>query len=228
MKNLAATVVLFGFLSLTSHCSLRSTDNSSALNQNKGVAQKHTIDETNGDEELRKQYVAMEKEVGRAARDLGLETLSESSNPRDEIRVWIGFGIIVPKCLVMTRIQDASEARFLAPKVRAGNAELDSKGDVVYAKNILAPPKSGWQKLYSFLNEQGISSPMRLVPDPHHIVDPDETYIVIEAHSGTAYSMVFFPKVAEETDAKKALAVCRTLESEFAINMGCGDSASSQ
>jgi len=183
---------------------------------------------TNGDPELRTQYLAMEKELGRAARKLGLENLSDSRDTPEEIRIWVGFGIILPTCLVLTRTGNASQATFVAPKLGADKAELDSKGHVIYAKNILGSPKSGWEGLHRFLKEQGIGSPMRLAPERHYTIDPDETFIAIEVRSGAEYCMVFFPTVDEETDAKKALGACRRLQSEFGINMGCGDSVSTQ
>jgi hypothetical protein len=223
MKLIAATVVLLGLLSCWTQCSFRSTNNSSALSENNGVGQKRPSEVVmNGDKELQTQYLAMGKELRRAARNLGLENLSDSAETRDEIRIWVGFGIILPTCLVLTRIRNVNDATFIAPKVRADKVEMDSKGNVIYAKTMLGPPKSGWEKLDGFLDEQGIDSPIRLSPKRHYTIDPDETFVVIEARSGTAYDMVFFPTVDEGTEAKKALGACRRLESEFGINMGCG------
>jgi hypothetical protein len=224
MKSLAATVVFFGFLSLASHCSLTSTDSSRALSQNNGAEQERKSDiGTNGGKELHQQFLAMEKELDRATRKLGLERLSDSVNTRDEIRIWVGFGIILPRCLILIRTPAISQAIFLTPRVRGGRADLDRNGDVIYQKQILNAPKSGWYNLGNFLHDQGIGSPLRLAQKRPYTLDPDEAFIAIEAGSGSTYSMVFFPTANEERDAKTALDTCRRLESEFDINMGCGD-----
>ena len=69
--------------------------------------------------------------------------------------------------------------------------------------------------------DQGIDSPLKLSLDNEHVVDPDEESIVVEVKSGTLYSMVFFSLSPGNADGRKVVAVCRMVEREFNVIMGC-------
>jgi len=173
------------------------------------------------DGDLRKQRLETEAALLEASASIGLTNLSDASDIQDEIRVCGGLcGSIYPQCLQITRTHNVNQATFFAPN---DMGKMDSKGGLIYERKILDPPKSGWGKLFSFLEGQGIGVPMRIEPERDHLIDPDETRIAIEARSGGAYSMVFFHMGNEQPNAKKALDACRRLESEFGINLTCKD-----
>src|ERR1700738_2075851 len=193
MKLTALIIAIVVFVFCWSQCSSNSKSDSKAISSNNSANQKPSPDVSEkGEKELRSQYEAMENEIRGASRRLGIENLSDSSGSVDEIRVWLGFGLIYPRCFILTNVQGVRQARYLAPKVIGGRAESDTKGDVVFVKNVVGSPKSGWDKLDGFLREQGIDSPIKLAAESQHTIDPDEQVIAIEVRSGTTYSMVFF------------------------------------
>ena len=230
MRLAAVIIALVVFVSWWSQCSSNSKSDSKAISSNNSANQKPSPDVgEKREKELRSQYEAMKNDIRRASRKLGIENLSDSSSgTTDEIRVWLGFGLIYPRCFILTNVQGARQARYLAPKVVGGRTKSDKKGDVVFAKNVVGTPKSGWDKLDGFLREQGIDSSIKLAAESQHTIDPDEQVIAIEVRSGSTYSMVFFHSGNEGMDAQKALNVCRRLESEFNVKMDCWDAVSIQ
>ena len=89
-------------------------------------------------------------------------------------------------------------------------------------KISLESPKSGWNEFAEFIKKQGIDIPMRLSLDDQYMPDPDEESIAIEAKSHGNYGMVFYTLSTKSEDGHKALEVCRRIQQEFGITLGCG------
>ncbi len=181
------------------------------------------------DDELNRRYQVMETEIKRASEKLAVENLKDSIDDRDEIRVWVGFGLTYPRCFILRFVQEKRQATYLTLRTVRRSAAVGEKVEGVVTKTPLGTPKSGWGEFEKFLKSQGIDSPIRLSQESsQYTPSPDGQRIAIEVKFGAAYSMVFFHLDNKGEDAQKALNVCRRIEQEFTIEMYCGVPASTQ
>lgn len=174
-------------------------------------------------EDLQRQYEAMQNAIKRESLELGMENLREhvtDSETETETRIWVGFGLAYPRCFILKNLNGKQKAFYVIPKKIVSKAAMDI--EVSMTKTVLDAPQSGWYEFERFLKSQGIDSPIRLSLDDKHLPDPDEESIVVEVKSGTSYSMVFFSLYTENEDGRKLLEVCRNIEREFNIKLGCG------
>lgn len=170
--------------------------------------------------ESKRRYEAMEGEIEAASKKLGIENL-KAIQGRDEIRVWVGFGVTQPRLFIL-KLSDEPQASFHTMRtLHQGNVErLDVPQGIP-----LSHPKSGWAEFENFLKQQGIDSPMRLSQESSdYLRSPDVQAIAIETKFGDKYSLVFFHLDNPSDDAQRALTVCRRIEHEFNVNMYCGTS----
>lgn len=154
--------------------------------------------------------------IKRESLQLKIGNLKDSqSKGGKEIRMWVGFGILVSRTFIMRELDGKQEALFITAK--PGNR----KGEITMAKFPLAPPKSGWNEFAEFLRNHGIDSPLKLSLDERHEPDPDEEAIAIEVKSDAGYELVFYLLSSKTENARKAFDVCQKIEQEFGIQMGC-------
>jgi len=139
-----------------------------------------------------------------------------------ETRVWVGFALMNTPCFILKDVNGQKSAVFISAKVSRPASASDRKPRVLPVHTVLSAPSSGWPEFDRYLKEQGVEYPLRFSFDNRHSGDPDEESIVIEMKSGANYSMVFFPLFTETADGKRALEVCRKIEQEFHIKLGCG------
>lgn len=159
------------------------------------------------------EYESMLRAIQRESKKLGLRSLSEAAaSSAPEVRIWVGFGLAYPRCLVL-KLDKGQEAAMFYTARRGKQTTITGSS--------LNPPKSGWAALKTLLKERGITSPLTFALDDKQIPDADEELLAIEIASRGSYSMVFFPTVTQTSDGKRALEVCKTLEREFSIEMGC-------
>ena len=127
-----------------------------------------------------------------------------------ETRIWVGFGLLSPRCFVFKNVNGVNQALFFTVQRSRANA---------YA---LTPPQSGWLTLEQILKSSGIRPPLQLKPDYQHLPDPDEELIVVELKSGAEYYLIYYPVATDTQDGKRVVELCRTIEEEFDVRMGCG------
>ena len=164
----------------------------------------------------------MQREIKRESAKLRIQSLKEdSANPRPETRIWVGFGLFYPRCLILKGAAGKRTAVYLGTNEGAGPAAKGAKSRDLITHTVLDVPISGWDKVDRFLIDQGIESLLKLSLDNEHVPDPDEEIIVVEVKSGTLYSMVFFSPSPGNADGRKVVAVCRMVEREFNVIMGC-------
>ena len=166
------------------------------------------------------QNAAVQRSLKKESLKLNLKTLRESDS-RDEMRVWVGFGLITPRCFTLKRVKGVEQAMYYATTSKRIS---DVPGKKYQVENIATPltsPTSGWKAFDVFLKSRGIDSPIKLTSDFNYQPDPDGELLVIEMKSQGVYSMVFFPTVTKTPDGMKALDVCHKIENEFKIKMGC-------
>lgn len=154
----------------------------------------------------------------RESQNLNLENLSES-NSKDEVRLWVGFGLITPRLFVLRRDGGIEKATYYSIEPNPDKTVRPRRGIKVALP--LESPKSGWKDFRTFLKGNGVDAPLQLTSDVESLVDPDSEAIVIEVRSARGYEMVFFPKNTKSADGRKALGVCHKIESEFRVQMEC-------
>jgi hypothetical protein len=151
------------------------------------------------------------EELKRASLKLRLEDLPELQlgATESETRIWVGFGLLVPRCFVFKYVNGMHQAQFLTvQRFRANTYSL-------------TPPQSGWLTLEQTLKSSGVRPPLKLKPDFEHLPDPDEEVIAVELKSGDEYYLMYYPLATETQDGKKVVELCRTIEQEFGLRMGC-------
>ena len=77
--------------------------------------------------------------------------LKDSIHDKDEIRVWVGFGLTVPRCLILRFVQQERHATHLTLKTARGRPSVGEKVEWVVSKTPLGIPKSGWDEFEKFL-----------------------------------------------------------------------------
>jgi hypothetical protein len=169
---------------------------------------------------LQAQVEVIQGAIKRESLKLKINNLRDSvSDAETEIRIWVGFGMLYLRCFMMKELNGRREAFYIAPKTNGDKTE----GEVPMTKLSLGSPKSGWNEFAEFIKKQGVDSPMKLSLDAKYLPDPDEESIAIEAKSHGNYEMVFYTLSTKSEDGQKALQVCRKIEQEFGIKMGCAE-----
>ena len=172
--------------------------------------------------DLQSLYKTVQEAIKRESAKLRITNLSDSVlTSGTETRIWVGFGLTSARCFILQNTRGKREAFYIAPGIVGSEAARTAKGKVFRNKIVLDSPQSGWDEFEKFLKEQGIDSPIRLSLDNQFRPAPDGELIVVEVGAGTAYGMVFFSVFTESDDGQKVLRVCRRIEKEFTIGMGC-------
>jgi hypothetical protein len=231
MKKTFLTPTFIVFAALSGQCSLDSkkvnsqTSSSTNLANNSiSIGTQSRPDDLKRGKDSQTQYEAIQNRIKGEYLKLKIMNLKEAvSDSENETRIWVGFGLTYSRCLVLKHLNGKQKAFYIGPNIIGSKAEMDMKGEVLITETVLDDPQSGWGELDRFLKEQGVDSPIKLSLDEQHMPDPDEQYIVVETKSGALYSMVFFSLYTETEDGQKALKVCRRMEQEFNVRMGCGN-----
>jgi hypothetical protein len=139
---------------------------------------------------------------------------------QSETRICVGFDGAETPCFLLRSDGTQQTGELISAKFvrRGGNVT------VLPIRKKLNAPKSGWAAFDQYLRGHGLTHPLRFAPDNKHVIDPDEGSIVIEMKTGADYSMISFPLGTETEDGKRALAICRKIETEFSVNIRCGSS----
>ena len=159
-----------------------------------------------------------QRALAEESQNLNLKNLSES-DAKDEVRLWVGFGLITPRLFVLRREDGIEKATYYSTEPNPDKTLRPQTGIKVVLP--LESPKSGWKNFRTFLKNNGVDAPLKLTSDVESLIDPDSEAIVIEVKSARGYEMVFFPKSTKTADGQKALGVCHQIESEFNVRMGC-------
>ena len=145
---------------------------------------------------------------------VGIKNLKDTvRQPGTEVRIWVGFGLLYPRIFIMRERNGRRQAFHITAK-RNGKR-------ITTPKILLKTPNSGWNEFAEFIKKQGIASPLKLSPDKEPEFDPDEEIIAIEVKSRGKYDMVYYESGTKSGDGRKAMEVCKKLEQEFGIMMGC-------
>lgn len=221
MKIIVVTLMIFALASLTNQCARDGVVN----RQSTGSTQSPTPSPSVDDDAKRLQashVKIMQDVIKRESLKLKFGNLKDTASTHaKEIRIWIAFGIMVPRIFINRELNGKQEAFYITAK--ADGNRVNRKGEIVMAQRSLQPPTSGWNEFAEFMKNHGIDSPMKLSFDERYVPDPDEEAIAIEIKSNGKYELVFYTLSTTSEDGHKALEVCRRIEQEFKIRMGCGE-----
>lgn len=163
----------------------------------------------------------LRNDIAKQSREYGIDTLGQSAPVQGfETRIWHGFGLTLPHCLIIRKTNDQWSATFVAP-ARNGYVQTGPKTKLVIEKRQLTEARSGWNQLEMFLRKSGVDAPIGLRFDEHQIAVPDGQSIIIESKAQSTYSVVGYSEYSESHDGKQAMDVCRRLEQEFYVYLGC-------
>jgi hypothetical protein len=124
--------------------------------------------------------------------------------------------------LFILKLSDEPQASFYT--LRTSHQANDERL-AVPERIRLNGPKSGWPEFKDFLKAQGVDSPVRLSQESSdYLRSPDVQVIAIESRLEGNYTLIFFHLDNPSDNAKRALTVCRRIESEFDVHMYCGTS----
>jgi len=171
-----------------------------------------------GNLEANADYRLFRRAVKTESQKLALKDLNESDS-RDEVRLWVGFGLITPRCFILKREGGSDSATYYSTEPDPAATAPARKTSLVTL--TLKAPKSGWNDFEAFLRAKGVDSIINLIADVDYSADPDSEAIVIEVKSHAGYNMVFFPANTKSPDGRKAIEVCHKIENEFDVRMGC-------
>jgi len=140
-------------------------------------------------------------EQTKLARLSSLEGVKLSPNNM-EVRIWHGFGLIVPQGLIIKRIDGQWSAMLAASSGR----KIDQ-------------PKSGWESCWIRLTNAGLlklPDATRLGKEP---VDPDVLSYVVELNVNGEYRSYHYtyPEASEHEEAKRMMQIGEIIADEFGL-----------
>jgi hypothetical protein len=154
------------------------------------------------------------KELEKFSKTAGLSNLKSAniSDDTTEVRLWRGGGLFYPISFVIS-LQEKNNHAYLVtvPNGKSGK----------YEQKDVGTPRSGWESFIEQLNERGIYSAVWFKLDETIVPNTDEGSILLEVKRGKAYSFVFYLESTKSEDGKKAFEICRMIEGEFQIKLGC-------
>lgn len=131
-----------------------------------------------------------------------------------EFRLWGDIGLDEEKVVVI----EISDNKWKASLITVKHEEKTHRR---HSRNLLSP-KSGWEELDRFLKLNRVVFPLPFSfdsPDLPPIVD--EGVVFLEFNHGGNYDFIYYGQSTESSDGKAVLSICRKIEDEFQVNMGC-------
>jgi hypothetical protein len=212
MKIIELTFLIFAWASLSNQCARDGVVNRESISSPSPSA-----DYVRPRQTMQGEVDIIQNAIKRESLKLKIGNLKDTaSTGGKEIRIWTGFGIIVPRIFIYRELNGKQEAFFITAKPSG------KRGKIAMPQLSLRPPASGWNEFAEFMTSHGIDSPMKLSLDEQYAPDPDEEAIAMEMKSHGKYELVFYTITTKSENGQKALAVCRRIEQEFGVSMGCG------
>lgn len=132
-----------------------------------------------------------------------------------EIRIWSDQETLL-HCLIISKNGNVWKASFLSGEFIEDKLTLLKKR----SQDNLSP-KSGWNNI-SMLIDKNIGFPFPYeIDDSDAVLEPDEGTIVLEVKKGENYGLVFYRKFSESVDGKTIIELCKLLQDEFNLDLGC-------
>ena len=141
----------------------------------------------------------------------GLQNLEALRLPPEdlEVRIWHGFGVIVPAGLILKR----SDGNWTAIHLASVSKKTHQSG----SERTMKEPKSGWQSCWNRLANVGLL----MLPDATQLGkeprDPDVLSYVVELNVGGEYRTYHYtyPEANEHSEAKQMIEIGDIVAEEF-------------
>jgi hypothetical protein len=158
----------------------------------------------------------LRKNISDLARKAGLPPLQHKKlvDSDMELRLWGDIGLHEEKVVVIK----LSDNKWKATLNTVKHGDKTSRR---HRRNLL-PPKSGWEELYSFLKLNRVGVPLPFSFDPTDLPPIiDEGVVFLEINQGGMYDFIYYGHATESSDGKAVMNICRNIENEFQVNVGC-------
>lgn len=159
-----------------------------------------------------------EETLKRNSKSFGLKNLKETPiAPSDlKIRIWSDQEILL-HCLIISKNRDDWKASFLTGEFKGGKLKLLKKQS---QENL--SPKSDWKNLSDLFVDKNIGFPFPYeLDDSDEVLEPDEGILVLEIKQGENYGLAFYRKFSDTNDGKTIIELCKLLQDEFNLDLGC-------
>lgn len=178
------------------------------------------------EEQLSKQRKNVESTIKELSKNYNLTSLKEKRLSDDEIemRIWGDVGLNYEKIFVLNSHNGRSEAFLVEPQIVDDNLEKTQQSKIATKKTSFFAPKSGWKELYNYLQIDQLRFPLPYSPDNKNTLPiVDEGIVFLEIKQNKNYDSIFFRQFTESEDGRIVLGICKKMESEFNITIGCGN-----
>ena len=176
--------------------------------------------------ELLKQLNSVKNFIKKVSIDFGMVDLTDKKMQihEIEIRIWGDIGLGNEKVFVVNKQGEKWSAFLVKAETVNGEIKRNRRGKIVAEKFVCSAPKSGWDALDYYLESEGIRIPLPFSLNNENVPPiVDEGAIVLELKHNQKYDIKFFRQFTQNQDGKTLISVCKKMESEFDIIIGCGD-----
>lgn len=195
MKTLAIAFLIFGYAIL--HCVLLTRDAEPQIHGSRQETVSKSAEQDNLSRKLKSYSERFE-----------LHYLRETTLPvgETEVRIWVGFGLFTPRCIVFNDTNKGFETTYLT---------LSSEDEVGKVnKETLVPKRMELLKFREFILNHAVLR-MNLHPDKLHMADPDQEIIVVEIRSASDYKLAYYAVSSKSQDGKVVRDFLKVIENEF-------------
>src|SRR5713226_7348715 len=129
MRTTILTFTIVALASLSNQCSRHSKEMNSEPNQSASPSiEKSVSDDVKRKKILQGQVEAIQGAIKRESLKLKIDNLRDDvSDAETEIRIWVGFGVLYPRCFIMREQHGRQEAFYIAPKISGSKAAREVK-----------------------------------------------------------------------------------------------------
>jgi len=162
-----------------------------------------------------------EETLKKNSKIFGIENLKQKRDSSDfEIRIW-SDDVTFLHCLLLSNKDGEWKASMLT-----GDMMLNRRTGYLYLKKTKSlrnlTPKSGWKEISDIFFSKGIRFPfLYKIDEVNKPPEPDEGLVILEFRSEKQYGLVFYQILSDSDDAKKIIELCKRLQDEFNVDLGC-------
>lgn len=175
--------------------------------------------------ELAAKMKTISRAIAELSEDLNLQNLKgkKLTENETEIRIWAELGYEYLNCFILNKNNETWNAYYISSEIGYNLVE-NQQDEAKVKKQSLLSPISGWKKFNDYLFLQGLHVPLQYSLDKKQFPPNfDEGLIVLEIKEGADYDMVFYREFTKTKDGQAILNICKTVEHEFVVALGCGN-----
>lgn len=209
-------------LILSFGCSSSTKDqNTAPLTQEANILERQKIKWNRMTGDTNERIRTTEETLKKDSETFGIGNLKDKGDSSDfEVRIWSDQETLI-HCLLISN----KDGRWKA-SMFTGDMMLNRQTGYTYLKKTKSSknlsPKSGWKEVSDGLFGRGIRFPFSYrIDEANKPPEPDEGLVKLELRSEKQYGLVFYQKFSDSDDAKKIIELCKWLQDEFDIDLGC-------